>query len=165
MTISEYNQCVDLYSDGLYRFALSLVKLEQDAEDVVQDCFEKMWKKHDEVSFVKAKSYLFTACHHTAIDLLRRKNKLIQIEIEKESDIQENYIQIHGKKNIKEVLFSLLEKLPHAQQSVLLLRDYEGYAYDEIAQITGLSVEQVRVYIFRARMKMREMIGKMENLI
>lgn len=103
MTIKEYNRCVDLYADGLYRFALSLLNDEDDASDVVQDCFEKIWIRHSEISFGKAKAYLFTTCHHTALDYLRRKKK-VNSDTKKVNEWVFNHQ--YENKNLKEVIFS-----------------------------------------------------------
>ena len=67
--------------------------------------------------------------------------------------------------DLKEILNEALEKLPEIQKSVVLLRDYEGYNYTEIGEITGLKESQVKVYIFRARKFLKEYIGAMENVI
>ena len=67
--------------------------------------------------------------------------------------------------DLKQVLNAGLEQLPEIQKSVLLLRDYEGYDYAEIGNITGLNESQVKVYIFRARTFLKNYIGKMEVVI
>ena len=58
MTASEYNKCVDLHSDGVYRFILHNCKDKDDAKDIVQDTYEKLWITHPNVNFEKAKSYI-----------------------------------------------------------------------------------------------------------
>jgi RNA polymerase sigma-70 factor (ECF subfamily) len=58
-----------------------------------------------------------------------------------------------------------MELLPVDQKSALMLRDYEGYSYDEIAEITGLNESQVKVYIFRARSFLKKHLVCMENLV
>jgi len=75
MTAKEYNQCVDEHADGVYRFILKNIRDEDKARDIVQDSFEKMWTKAGEISFTKAKSYLFTTAYHTMIDNIRRDKK------------------------------------------------------------------------------------------
>ena len=67
--------------------------------------------------------------------------------------------------DVGEILNKAIEKLPADQKSVILLRDYEGYSYDEIAEITGLSEAQVKVYIYRARVFLKEHIGSMSVLV
>jgi RNA polymerase sigma-70 factor (ECF subfamily) len=66
---------------------------------------------------------------------------------------------------LKEILRDALSRLPEIQRSVVLLRDYEGYSYEEIGEVTGLNESQVKVYIYRARLALKEFIGKIENVI
>ncbi|MFN3343931.1 MAG: RNA polymerase sigma factor, partial [Flavobacteriales bacterium] len=67
--------------------------------------------------------------------------------------------------DLKEILNEALQKLPEIQRSVVMLRDYEGYNYEEIGEITNLNESQVKVYIFRARKFLKEYIGSMEAVI
>jgi RNA polymerase sigma-70 factor (ECF subfamily) len=66
---------------------------------------------------------------------------------------------------LNDVLNEALEQLPTIQKSVIMLRDYEGYSYEEIEEITGLNESQVKVYIYRARVALKEYIGKIENVL
>jgi len=75
VTISDYNRCVDRYSDNLYRFILKNIRDEGKAQDVVQDTFEKMWVKRENIAAEKARSYLFTAGYHTMIDRIRKEKR------------------------------------------------------------------------------------------
>ena len=68
-------------------------------------------------------------------------------------------------KELKEILENALAKLPEQQRQLILLRDYEGYSYNEIGEITGLNETQVKVYIFRARTVLKDYIVKMENAL
>jgi RNA polymerase sigma-70 factor (ECF subfamily) len=63
------------------------------------------------------------------------------------------------------VLTEALGKLPNIQRSVILLRDYEGYSYEEIGEITGLNESQVKVYIYRARVFLKEYIGSLDTVV
>jgi RNA polymerase sigma-70 factor (ECF subfamily) len=163
MTATEYNKCVDLHSDGLYRFLLKNLKDSDKARDLVQDTFTKLWQKVGEVSFEKAKSYIFTSGYHTMIDMIRREKR--QVEYTKDAlktsitASERQYTDLH------DVLNDALEQLPTIQKSVIMLRDYEGYSYEEIEEITGLNESQVKVYIYRARVALKEYIGKIENVL
>ncbi len=160
MTATEYNTCVDQHADGIYRFILHNIKDEDDARDVVQDTFEKCWRNHENVNFEKAKSYLFTTAHHTMIDRIRKTKR--------EEPLTEQHAEpAHTKhySDLKQILKEALDKLPEIQKSVILLRDYEGYDYKEIGEITGLSESQVKVYIYRGRVALKEYIGSMSNVI
>lgn len=161
MTVSDYNNCVDQHSDGLFRFVLKHIKDRDVARDIVQDTFEKMWRKVEQIEAEKAKSYLFTTGYHTLIDYTRKAKKQGSF-----NEVQEN--QLGYEKNysdLKAILNEALGKLPEIQKTVILLRDYEGYDYAEIGQIANLTESQVKVYIFRGRQFMKNYIGKMEVVI
>ncbi|HSV75929.1 MAG TPA: RNA polymerase sigma factor [Bacteroidales bacterium] len=161
MTTSEYNHCVDQYADGVYRFVLKNLKDEDKSRDVVQDSFEKMWIKRLDIDGAKAKSYLFTTAYHTLIDCIR-KDQYSAYSEEKLASAQSYSDDYTG---LKEILDEAVARLPEVQRSVVLLRDYEGYSYQEIGQITGLSESQVKVYIFRARVALKNYIGSLDAVI
>src|SRR5579872_4332789 len=81
MTETEYNECVRLYADNVYRFILKNLRQEEDARDVVQSAFEKLWRNRESVAAEKSKSYLFTIAYHQMIDHLR-KVKRVQLRDE-----------------------------------------------------------------------------------
>lgn len=161
MTVEEYNKSVDLYSDGIYRFALKMLKNTDLAQDNVQDSFEKLWVKHAEVDSAKVKSYLFTTSYNASIDTIRKEKR----KIEYSSQLSDNETSAHIHFDVSEVLNKAVEQLPDIQKSVLLLRDYEGYSYEEIGEITGLNESQVKVYIYRARLFLKNYLVSIENLI
>lgn len=161
MTVRDYNQIVEKQANALFRFALSLIKDEDGAQDLVQDAFAKLWEKRDNVDPNKAKSYLFTSVHHSAVDLFRKQKR--NQEHEPELKIETRTYQ--QSPDLQKVLHQALNTLPELQRSVILLRDYEGYSYEEIAEMTDLNLSQVKVYIFRGRKKLKAYIGSMEAVI
>ncbi len=161
MTEREYNECVNTYADNVYRFIVKNLRHEEDARDVVQTSFEKMWRNREEVDPLRAKSYLFTVAYHQMIDHIRKVKRIqLKEEISEGSKIQDRQIN-----NLKKVLEQALARLGETQRSLVLLKDYEGYSYDEIGQITGLSESQVKVYLHRARLQLKEYLVKIENVI
>lgn len=161
MTESEYNQCVQKYADNVYRFVIKNLRHEEDARDVVQSSFEKMWINRKEIEWERCKSYLFKIAYHQMIDHIR-KVKRIQL---KETFNEEARIVDHSANNIKKVLELALNTLNETQRSLVLLKDYEGYSYEEIGGITGLSASQVKVYLHRARIQLKAYLVKQENVI
>lgn len=161
MTTAEYNLCVDQHADGVYRFILKNVKDAERARDIVQDSFAKMWEKSKDVLPEKAKSYLFTTAYHTMIDDIRREKRITSLEQSSERILSVN----HSWSDLKEVLQSALETLPEMQKIVITLRDYEGYSYEEIGEITNLSASQVKVYIYRGRVALKKYIGSPDRVI
>ena len=161
MTEREYNECVNHYADNVYRFILKNLRHEEDARDVVQGSFEKMWVNRLQIDNEKCKSYLFTVAYHQMIDHIR-KNKRISFKEEFDENDRGTEKQ-HS--NAKRILDEALGKLSETQRSLVMLKDYEGYNYAEIGQITGLNESQVKVYLHRARLQLRAYIVKPENVI
>ena len=160
MTDREYNDCVTLYADNVYRFILKNLRREDDAKDVVQSAFEKLWKNRGNVETVKSKSYLFTIAYHQMIDHLRKMKRVtLREEFREETRIA---APVH---QLKKALEEALSRLNETQRSLVLLKDYEGYSYSEIGQITGLNESQVKVYLHRARIQLKNYLVKVENLI
>ena len=161
MTVEEYNESVDLYSDNLFRFILSSTNDEEQARDVVQDSYEKLWRRVHEVAFEKVRAYLFSTAYHTMIDGLRKEKRHQAYLAEKRpEDHEQNHYT-----DLNEILHGIIKELPDVQRSVILLRDYEGYSYHEIGALTGLSESQVKVYIYRGRLFLRERIGRIGVLV
>lgn len=161
MTVEEYNQSVETYADGIYRFIVKNLRDEEYAHDIVQDTFEKLWVNLANVNGEKVKSYLFTTAYHTMIDYIRRRKR-----IEHHEDAPDHKIAETGHySDLQEILHEAIAKLPEIQRSVVLLRDYEGYSYEEIGKITELTESQVKVYIYRARVFLKNYIGSMETVI
>jgi RNA polymerase sigma-70 factor (ECF subfamily) len=161
MTEKEFNDCVNLYADNVYRFILKNLKHEEDARDVVQASFEKLWINREKVDNDRSKSYLFTVAYHQMIDLIR-KNKRVKLEEDFSSSLQTTR---EPQSEIKKLLNEALYRLSETQRSLVLLKDYEGYSYDEIAEITSLSISQDKVYLHRARIQLKNYLVKPENVI
>jgi RNA polymerase sigma-70 factor (ECF subfamily) len=161
MTVKEYNISVDAHADAVFRFVLKNIKDEDKAKDVVQDTFEKLWVKAESVTFSKVKSYIFTTAYHTMIDYIRKEKKQTVLD----DNASNKHAHERQYSDLSEILQEALELLPDIQKSVILLRDYEGYSYKEIADITELNESQVKVYIFRARKFLKNYIGTIEAVI
>ena len=161
MTVKEYNTIVEQWADNIYRFVLSNTKDEDTAKDIVQDTFEKFWIKKDTVEVSKVKSYLFTTAYHKFIDYTRKNKRITNFD-----EIDFNAYKDESQySDINEVLHQAISQLPDKQRAVILLRDYEGYNYEEIAEMTELSLSQVKVYIFRGRSYLKKILGSVETLI
>ena len=161
MTEKEYNECVRTYADNVYRFIVKNLRHEEDARDVVQTAFEKMWINREQIDPAKSKSYLFTVAYHQMIDHLR---KIKRIHLKEEFN-ENTRVSDRSVNNAKKILEEALSRLPETQRSLVLLKDYEGYSYEEIGKITGLNESQVKVYLHRARLQLKNYLVKIENVI
>jgi RNA polymerase sigma-70 factor (ECF subfamily) len=161
MTEKEYNDCVTHYADNVYRFIVKNLRHEEDARDVVQTAFEKLWRNRQDVDSSKSKSYLFTVAYNQMIDHLRKVKRIhLKEEFREEARIYHKEVN-----NARAILNEALSKLSETQRSLVMLKDYEGYSYEEIGRIMNLSESQVKVYLHRARLQLKEYIVKVENVI
>lgn len=161
MTVIDYNHCVKQHADAVYRFLLKNIRDKEKARDLVQDSFEKLWINVEQVSAEKAKSYLFTTAYHKLIDQTRVDKRMADWETVNMSE----YSHSEQYTDAMEKLEKGVARLPADQRSVVMLRDYEGYSYKEIAGMTGLSEAQVKVYIYRARVFLKDYVGSVEALV
>jgi RNA polymerase sigma factor (sigma-70 family) len=161
MTVKEYNRSVEEFADSVYRFIRADLRDDDRANDIVQDSFEKLWRNVAEIEYPVVKSWLFTTAYRTMIDIIRKEKRMRSLE---ESD-QSNYIHDSQYSDLNEILHSAIERLPDQQRTSLLLRDYEGYSYKEIGEITGQTEAQVKINIYRGRLALKSYIGKIETVI
>lgn len=161
MTEKEYNICVDRYADNVYRFIYKNLRNEEDARDIVQSSFEKLWVHRENVDNEKCKSYLFTVAYNQMIDYIRKQKKITYQETVE--DTHRVGYQENG--DARKSLMAALNRLNPTQRSLVMLKDYEGYSYNEIGDITGLSPSQVKVYLHRARLTLRNYLVKPENVM
>ncbi len=161
MTVKEYNRSVEEYADSVFRFILADIRDEERASDIVQDTFEKLWRNVSELEYNVVKSWLFSTAYHGMIDMIRKEKRMTLIE---DSHTRE---MVHESQynDLNEILHAALKRLPEHQRSVILLRDYEGYSYQEIGGITGMSEAQVKINIYRGRIALRNYIGKIETVL
>jgi RNA polymerase sigma-70 factor (ECF subfamily) len=161
MTVNDYNKAVEDHADAIYRFVLKNLKDEDEARDIVQETFEKVWMKAATIDASKVKSYLFTTAYHAMLASIKRNKRFEAID--ESTYKKENYTPTNF--DVKKVINEAVSKLPFDQRSVIMLRDYEGYSYQEIGEITGLSESQVKVYIFRARTTLKNQLVSISHLI
>jgi RNA polymerase sigma-70 factor (ECF subfamily) len=151
----EYNIAVKEFSGRLYGFALKYLQNTEDASDIVQDVFEKLWKNKKKVEPEKVKPWLFTCAHNAMINMIKKKSKMTYVDEIITPEVQESHVRTY---EMKEVIEKSLSQLPPVQKSIILLRDLEGYNYKEIGEILELSEAQVKVYLFRARNKIKKQL-------
>lgn len=161
MTIADYNRAVDLYADGIYRFAVKHLRDTEAAKDIVQESYARLWMRVDKVEADKAKSYLFTTAHHALVDEVRKNSRSTRMEEQHDKLRSSSQEQ----PDVKELLDRALATLPAIQRSVVLLRDLEGYSYEEISELTQLNPSQVKVYIYRGRTALKEYIGHLDLVL
>jgi len=162
MTIEEYNQIVYSQSDALYRFALKNIKVVEDAQEIVQSSFEKLWINRNIVDPTKCKAYLFRIAYNGMIDIIRKQKREVDMELISNREIQSDQTDFKG---LKPILENALNQISEMQRNVILLRDYEGYSYLETGEIMNITENQVKINIFRGRQALQKILGKLENYL
>ncbi len=132
----------------------------EDARDIVQDVFEKLWNNRKKVDFDKAKSWMYTTAHNTLINFAVRKKRMVYST----EDLPEQGARDRHAFESRQVVDRIVNILPPIQKSIILLRDVEGYPYSDIGEILSLSESQVKVYLFRARMKIKKQLKELTEL-
>ncbi len=158
MTTVEYNASVDMFSDNIYRFILKHTRDVEKSKDIVQETYTRLWQKIHEIKFETVKSYLFTIAYRIMIDIYRKEKRIGSMDDLNYQDLSHD----RQYSDLKEILDKAIKILPEVQRTVVLLRDYEGYNYSEIGEICNLNESQVKVYIYRARKKLKEYLIKMD---
>ena len=148
----------------LQRVALRLLGNAEDAEDMVQEVYMKLWSKRDALPDVKeVEAYCVTMTKNMCIDRLR------MAEVEKE-DMDEVPTMLAATDDVEaqverrdavEQVKQIIETLPEHQQQVITLRDMEDYSFEEIAEQTGLTAVNIRMLLSRARKTIRERLKKL----
>lgn len=161
MTTKEYNDCVKQHGDDLYRFALRYTGHGAASEDAVQDVFVTLWEKRETIEAARAKGYLIRLLYRRLVDSHRHQNVELRAS-EALKPEQEEYEQ-HTDFELRDAMQHALNQLPDVQRQLVLMKDLEGYGYSEMASMTGLSEQQVAVYLFRARKTMKKLLEKYRN--
>ena len=152
---TEYTNVIHAHQVSLYRFALNFLGSSEDARDIVQDVFEKLWLNVDRIDQDKVKSWLFTCTHNAMLNFIKRRARVDYM----------HSIHLHGASHMdshefesNEIIEQTVGILPPLQKSILLMRDLEGYSYEEIGVMLELNPSQVKVYLFRARLKVKNQL-------
>jgi RNA polymerase sigma factor (sigma-70 family) len=158
----EYNIVVSTHSGKLYGFALKFLRNSEDAQDIVQDVFEKLWINRKKVEVEKAKAWMFTTAHNAMVNYVMKKQRMV---LPGDDLIPETAKTERSSFESSQVVDRAVSILPPVQKSIILLRDLEGYTYEEIGDILELSSSQVKVYLFRARNKIKKQLKGLTQLV
>ena len=146
----------------LFRLALRITQNREEAEDVVQETMLKVWNRRDQWQQLESvEAFCLTICRNVALDKVRRMENRLATEMPPATDPQDfshgaNPEQVAIHHDRMELVRQLMHQLPEKQRTAMQLRDVEGKAYKDIAQVMDISEEQVKVNIFRARKSIRE---------
>lgn len=166
-TISFRNDVLPLKNE-LYRLALRITLNPAEAEDVVQDTLIKVWDKRDQWNEIDSiEAFSLVICRNLALDKNKKKGH-DNLSIEEETNIEpvasaSNPLEQTLQNDRIEQVRRLINELPEKQRSCIQLRDFEGKSYKEVAEVLGISEEQVKVNIFRARQTIKQRFEKLDQ--
>lgn len=146
-------------SDRLFRLALRITMNRAEAEDVVQDTLLKVWERRDEWNQINnLEAFAITICRNRALDIAKRAGRNTEnLDEMAHFSTQTPHEQLVAREEIS-LVRRLMDSLPEVQRTIMLLRDIEGKTYREIAETLDISETQVKVYLYRARTKIKEWI-------
>lgn len=156
--------------NGLYRLALRITLNSAEAEDIVQETMIKVWNRRDtwdEIESIEA--FCYTVCRNLSIDKTRSPAADSQPidaalgEAEADRSYTADPATLTEQRDRLGMIRKIMSGLPEKQRSAMHLRDFEGKSYKEIAAILGISEEQVKVNIFRARQTIKKIFSKTEQ--
>ena len=166
-TVSFQNDILPLKNE-LFRLALRITLNRAEAEDVVQETLIKVWKRRSEwADIASIEAFCLTVCRNLALDRQRHMDNHVQsldgvadpVDLSHGANPEEQAVQHDRVRLVRQ----LMDQLPEKQRSCMLLRDMEGKSYRDIATVMGITEEQVKVNIFRARQAVRERFMRVEQ--
>jgi RNA polymerase sigma-70 factor, ECF subfamily len=167
MSLEVFKQRILPMKDKLFRFAFSMIRDVQEAEDIVQDVMVRIWSRKEEWDqWQNMEAYCMTAARNACLDHLRKKGPPVVAEgVTREvmSTDKDPYEKVMNKETGIRIR-KWMDALPEKQQMVVRLREVEGFSYSEIAEVLNLSLDQVKVNLFRARNAIKNSIIREESL-
>ena len=161
MTAEEFKNKVIPYSVKLYPMLFRILKNEEETRDALQDLMLKLWNKRDELQqCTNLSAYVITIAKNHSFDLLK-KQRPVAID---ESDLKLFRLEAAEpdaeKRERLELVHKTIENMPEKYREIIRYRDIDGFSFDEIKEMTGLEVPNIRVILSRARLKVKEEIEK-----
>lgn len=151
-----YSRIVTSYSDAIYHYLAKQLKDKTIAEDLTQECFLKLWEKRVFLKEEVAKSWLYKTAYNKMLNYIRDNKKIDYTET---YDSLQTY-QFTNQIDTQDLLDQIFNLLTTEQKTLLLLRDNEGYSYQEISKIINTSESNVKNRLFKARQKFKQEVLK-----
>lgn len=159
MTELQYEETINKYNSRLFGYALKNTKNEDLSRDLVQDSFMKLWINRVSVPIEKAKSWLFTVTKNNMLNQLRSDKKVVNQDCQEHILDETKSIDF----DIKNIIIKEVKKLPEIERRLILLRDMHDYTYSELGERLNLTESQVKVYLFRARKKLKDKLKSLKS--
>lgn len=152
-----YRQHILVLRDKMLNLALKYLGERDDAEDVVQEVLLKLWHTKEQLKSVdNPEAYAMTMTKNRCLDMLKNNKKFQDAEIPNVISQADTPSEATENREAVAIIGKIIETLPDLQRMIITMKDVEDYDMKEIADITGTSVEAVRMNLSRARKKIKE---------
>ncbi len=165
MTTEEFKNTVIPFSRKLYPMLFRILKNEEETRDALQDLMVKLWNRRRELdNCTNQTAYIITMAKNYSFDLLKKKRpiRIVETEEYKILNLEAEGLSLETKEKFEEV-HKVIQSLPEKYQTVIRLRDIDGFSFEEIKEMTGLEVSNLRVILSRARQKVKTEVEKIYN--
>ena len=146
--------------DAAYRYAVALLHDTVEAEDAVQDLYERLWRRRLFLRQEGFRSLVMTAIRNAALDRLRERERRRYASID---EVATESVELEDRRDEFLIIKGIIARLPEREREVIHLRDVEGMAFEDIAEVVECSEVAARMAHSRARQKVREEFSKIMN--
>ncbi len=158
--LNQYQQTIKEHRQRIYSFAYYSLRAKEDAEDVTQEVFIKLWQHWRKIDHLKVGGWLMRVAHNAVVDHVRKQKPSVE-GIDHYADVELQPVEEVGgqeidKARVKQGLMEVIQKLDEPFRSILIMRDIQGLSYADVQENLNISESQVKVYLHRARRKLRE---------
>ena len=165
-----FEQIVLSTESTVYNLALSILKRKEDAEDVTQETYLRLWRAITDTSIESPKSYILRTARNLALDVIRKNSKREDADTVVQGADEEFNFELEDtdpasrpdiaylQKAEKETVRQSINELPTSARELIILRDLEGLPYSEISELLGISEGTLKSKLFRARERLRKII-------
>ncbi len=153
--MTDFSALYQKYAPDVFRFALYLSGNRAEAEDLTSETFVRAWTSPEPIRSATVKAYLFTIARNLFLQGLRTKKRHVELPEEEKQQFHDPKPGPHAqaeKKAEYEAVLAEMQRLPEADRAALVMRAFDGMAYEEIAQALGIPLATVKVKIHRARL-------------
>ena len=154
----------------LFRLALRITLNRAEAEDIVQDTMLKVWNRRNDWAQIESiEAFCLTICRNLALDRMKRMDNQAETLEDHQDTADYSYAANPEEQTVQrdriQLVRRLLDQLPEKQRCCMQLRDFEGKSYRDIAVVMGITEQQVKVNIFRARQAVKKELLTQENFV
>lgn len=156
--LAQYQQAIEKYRQRVFSFAYYSLRTREDAEDITQDVFIRLWQHWRKVDHQRMGAWLMRVAHNSVVDHVRKyrneKQRVdLQHSLEDAVSVEDTSLE---SQQFRQQLESAISELNDPYRSIIIMRDIQGLSYLEIEQTLNLSQSQVKVYLHRGRRQLRE---------